>query len=96
MLYDVSQLKVVLELVKGQTVARNQYSNIGLNSINILYIRFMKDEFSNTEREPSLKILKQLMKEVAEEAKQKAVISNQKLMNAVNEEVKRLNLKYKF
>ena len=56
----------------------------------------MKDEFSNTEREPSLKILKQLMKEVAEEAKQKAVISNQKLMNAVNEEIKRLNLKYKF
>jgi hypothetical protein len=56
----------------------------------------MKNIFSNINKEPSAKILKQLMQEVAEDAKSKAQITNQKLVLSVKDEIKRLQLKYKF
>ncbi len=56
----------------------------------------MKDIFSNTKKEPSAKVLRQLMQEVADEAKEKAIFTNRKLVLSVKDEVRRLQLKYKF
>jgi len=56
----------------------------------------MKDSFSNIKKEPSAKILRQLMREVAEEAKEKAIQTNKNLLLSVKDEVRRLQLKYKF
>ena len=56
----------------------------------------MKNIFSNINKEPSAKILKQLMCEVAIDAKKKSLLTDQKLIISVKEEIKRLQLKYKF
>ncbi len=56
----------------------------------------MKNIFSNINKEPSAKILKQLMCEVAIDAKKKSLLTDQKLITSVKEEIKRLQLKYKF
>ncbi len=56
----------------------------------------MKNIFSNITKEPSAKILKQLMCEVAIDAKKKSLLTDQKLITSVKEEIKRLQLKYKF
>ena len=56
----------------------------------------MKNDFSNSEKEPSLKSLSIIMKEVASEAKQKSMECNLKLADTVHKEIKRLELKYNF
>jgi hypothetical protein len=56
----------------------------------------MKDIFSNIRKEPSAKILRQVMQEVAIEAKEKAILTNKNLLLSVKDEVRRLQLKYKF
>ena len=56
----------------------------------------MKNDFSNSEKEPSLKSLSIIMKEVALEAKQKSKECNLKLTETVQKEIKRLELKYNF
>jgi len=56
----------------------------------------MKNDFSNSEKEPSLKSLSIIMKEVALEAKQKSKECNLKLTETVQKEIKRLQLKYNF
>ena len=56
----------------------------------------MTNIFSNITKEPSAKILKQLMYEVAIDAKKKSLLTDQKLIISVKDEIKRLQLKYKF
>ena len=56
----------------------------------------MKNIFSNITKEPSAKILKQLMYEVAIDTKKKSLLTDQKLITSVKDEIKRLQLKYKF
>jgi hypothetical protein len=56
----------------------------------------MKNDFSNSEKEPSLKSLSIIMKEVALESKQKSKECNLKLAETVQKEIKRLELKYNF
>ena len=56
----------------------------------------MKNDFSDSEKEPSLKCLSIIMKEVALEAKQNYKASNLKLTETVNSEIKRLKKKYNF
>ena len=56
----------------------------------------MKNDFSNSEKEPSLKCLSIIIKEVAFEAKQKSEDCSRKLAETVNSEIKRLQVKYNF
>lgn len=55
----------------------------------------MKVNFADTTKEPSLKNLAIIMKEVAEEAKLKNAKAKELLSQTVNTELKRLLLKYK-
>ena len=56
----------------------------------------MKNIFSNITKEPSAKILKQLMYEVAIDAKKKSLLTDQKLIISVKDEIKRLQLNINF
>ena len=56
----------------------------------------MNTSFSNSLKEPSLKSLSIIMKEVAEEAKLREVSLKENLSKSIFDEINRLNKKYKF
>ena len=56
----------------------------------------MSTSFSNSSKEPSLKSLSIIMKEVAEEAKIRDVYLKENLSKSIFDEINRLNKKYKF
>ena len=54
----------------------------------------MNTSFSNSLKEPSLKCLSVIMKEVAEEAKLREILLKENLTKSISDEINRLGKKY--